>query len=222
MKRVPDDVLGSLRRARIDRATTLMEALVRVGNPMLFAETGDRASCILAAFMGEKVLRRFGVESRPMGVRVVACNPQARPHVLAGTQPSDEEHDVTGATISIAGYLDAAEHHARYGNGAYYNGHVVLVVSEKYVLDLTADQFTRDEHGIVVPPIVFTAEDGFLTEGVPRIVCDLPNGGLISYEFNTDDSWRDSADYTEVADLVMGDFSGKLAAAISAESGVEL
>lgn len=210
-----DDILGALRGARIDRAHTIMEAMVRVCRPMILREIPDPSHCIWAAWVAHRVFKRFGLDTRKIPVKVIAASPQAAPYIKRATLPSPPVLEALGGGYTLCG-------HRGESSEDYYCGHVVVTVSGKHVLDLTADQFTHPDLNVSVPPMFFQAEgDPFMSDGPEAL--DLPDGGVIVYEPNEDRSWEESDNNNDfIMGVEWGPFVEALIAAVSGETGIRL
>jgi hypothetical protein len=104
-------------------------------------------SCIACTRIAVDTLRAFSVRAKPLAVEVVIHNAEAAAHIERG-QPDAIEHDPTAWSMQL-GFAphDLGDH--------VYNGHVVCLVEERRLLDLTLGQASRSEHGIHLGPGVF-------------------------------------------------------------------
>jgi hypothetical protein len=136
-----------------DRVRQLVD---RVGDelPPMMTELGySRSTCILHTRVATTAIRHFGVRARPLACRLMVCN-QAYVDLRTelGRPPAPDEYTAEAHTVGIG-----------YGSdGPGYDAHVVTVVEDRYVLDLTLDQASRPQRGIVLEPVYFEVSKAFL------------------------------------------------------------
>lgn len=94
--------------------------------------------CILGTRVFIEVARYAGLDARPVPVGAVAMNRAAEPYILART-PIEEWPD---EAWSVGVYR---------GNGMEGPGHLVAVVDGNILVETTARQFDRPQHGVNVP-----------------------------------------------------------------------
>jgi len=153
-------------------------------------------SCIESTRVLIEVARYFGVEVRPLAVRVQLFNAEAWDQLQARV-PLDEW---TGGAFSLG--IDGEA--PRTGK---WNGHLVGL-APGHVIDASADQFSRPAKGITIDgPMVLPRPPGWPASGGPAAWLAPDDGLRIIYEPGVrDPSWRKApawsghrAAYREVA-----------------------
>lgn len=161
--------------------------------PVITAELGySRRTCILHTRIATIVLRELGLRARPLGCRLLAGN--AEWHELCNElgrlpTPDEWEHRDDVWCLGIG-----------FGRGDQrgYDGHVVTVVEERYVVDLTVDQCDRPKYGMRFTPGFFPADRTFLSGAEPAVF--VRDGSLLKYEaLPKDRGFLMVPDWTEVA-----------------------
>lgn len=125
---------------RVERVLTELVASV----PPALHEAGlTPNACVLASRLGVEALRGVRIRARPLAVRATVANPRYTAAAERGELHDDAA--VKRATAEGAWCVVAL--------GATGEvGHVVVVVQERYLLDLTAGQMARPERGIAARP----------------------------------------------------------------------
>lgn len=132
--------------------------------PRLLDEKGyKRDTCILHTRVAVDLLRHAGLRAAPLAVQVAVFNPAfARWANELGRMPTshDDMAATDGAWAVHIGY-GADPRAERPG----FDGHVIATVNGRYALDLTIDQASRPQKGIVVGPHWWIMDDGFAAGG---------------------------------------------------------
>jgi hypothetical protein len=158
---------------------------VHVGDRVGHTAIIDWHCCVLAARIAKTVLAEHYINAKAMKVQVLTYNEKAWQAELRGEEPMSVEGGVVaGCGIKGNGRQEAAD-------PGMLNGHVVLIVENELLLDPSAVQFTKIEHGILVEPLVLdlTAEDGreWLSDpGRHFMGTPLETGGAILYRQSPD------------------------------------
>jgi hypothetical protein len=120
------------------------------------AEGFGRGTCILHTRLAIMRARQDGIRARALACRVHVQNAEwvALTERL-GHPPTEADFEGTEAWAMGIGF---GQGEGRPG----YDAHVVTVVEERYVLDLTIDQANRPQRNILLRPGHFEARDGFL------------------------------------------------------------
>jgi hypothetical protein len=163
----------------------VLQKLASESWPILRAHM-DPDSCIAAARLGVDFLRQWGIHAEPIVCKVAALN------AIMVTSAVEDPGEVLG--LPEGAYIvetDTKE------NGEGFAGHVVLVgkaSGRSFFLDLTAPQFTREEHGIVVArPVFFRCRP---ERPDWELSFELPRGGLLVYRAHTNAAWRRAPAWT--------------------------
>ena len=106
-----------------------------------YLRTKNKTTCVLACRVATDVLRPMGLRAKPVTVGVRAMNDAYARAIEEDRPPSAEE----GAWTVDIGIGPPAE-----GDGL--DAHVVLLVQDRYLLDLTIDQADRPQKGIHTAP----------------------------------------------------------------------
>jgi hypothetical protein len=104
-------------------------------------------SCIACTRIAVDTLRTFGVRAKPLAVEVVIHNADAAAHIERG-EPEAAQHDPAAWSLQLGFVPDDLGDHI-------YNGHVVCLVEQRRILDLTLGQASRPERGVNLGPGVF-------------------------------------------------------------------
>jgi hypothetical protein len=127
-------------------------------------------ACILATRLGVEALRYKGIRARAVPVRLNVFNKQAA-ELLQANVPNEQWTAESGAWVVSIG------HGAVNGDG--WNGHLVIIAQERYLVDLTAAQVQRLHRGIEAEAFWHEARD--LAQGEP-IALGTEDGSLWLYE----------------------------------------
>lgn len=143
--------------AQIER---LLDRMVEV-LPALMTEKGyGRDSCILHSRVAVDFLRRRGLRVRALTVSVSVFNePWAAWLQELGRMPTNDDQPPTNIWSVHIGSGAPDEVKARPG----YDGHVIVIVNERYAVDLTIDQASRPAKGILVGPHWWVVDHSFIT-----------------------------------------------------------
>jgi hypothetical protein len=148
--------------------------------------------CIAATAVLIDVLDYFRLTARPLRVIATVYNPAMSERILREGMPTlaEAERDwFPNGCYSLAAGIGAPE-------SGKWPGHLVAILADKVLIDLTLDQANRPQHDIVLPmPLVaplppdFLAEDGQMAGQV--------NGCRVVYEarpsdhsFDRSNDWR--------------------------------
>lgn len=144
---------GSKERAPLpDELIAILDALITIGHPRLVeANDGWRDICIPAASFAVEVLKAFGISAKPLPVQVLVTTADAWEEALRGELPA------TGYSLGI-GFGDPMP--GRYG------GHLVVLVENTVLLDLTLDQADRPNRDIRLHPEWFGPIDPDFVSGI--------------------------------------------------------
>jgi hypothetical protein len=135
--------------------------------PGVLTEAGfERRSCILHTRLAVMRARKDGIRARALACRVEVLNPEwIALRDRLGREPTSAEWTANPQAWSMgigfgAGEVPLATLDARRRDG--YDAHVVTVVEERHVLDLTIDQANRPQKNIKLRPGFFDASPAFL------------------------------------------------------------
>lgn len=157
-------------------------------------------SCIFSTRVAVMFCKELGITARAMSVRAAVFNSALverydRQTVTNGLPPTAQEmkawqHEPGAACWSVGvGYGDAKP-------GAFA-GHLVAIVEDRFLLDLSIDQADRPERGIVLEPLwIERVEPGLLRGSSPQVMRNSV-GCALRYERHDNDSWMGSPDWTE-------------------------
>jgi len=125
-------------------------------------EAGFRRDiCVLAAWVGQQVLRSYGISARAHAVRAVILNRQMREHVgddldrlfEPWTAELEEELDRRGAWSVLLGWEGRQRADRPRTPGRRFPGHVILETrNPDRLIDPTLDQAARPERGMPLEP----------------------------------------------------------------------
>jgi hypothetical protein len=110
---------------------------------------GEINRCIEWARTQTLVLDLLGVRARAVPVDVMAGNAKATAQLLDNRPFTDADEERGAWTVGV--------HHNQTHAGTGWNGHLVVVVPtrrRRILIDGTADQLSRPEHGIIIPSVL--------------------------------------------------------------------
>lgn len=143
-------------------------------------------SCIGSCRVGMDTLRRLGIPSTPLAVKVAVFNAKAA-EFMAQNKADWVREQRDGAYALGIGYPNEAVELDR------WNGHLILLVGE-YMVDLSIDQTARPEKGIQIRPFYAKLAE-YLSGGLQVLVLN-PQGGTILYEPNPGNAeWKGTPDW---------------------------
>jgi hypothetical protein len=143
-------------------------------------------SCIASTKMGYEVLRYFGVPAVPRAVRMAAFNRTAWQAVEAGQVPDWEGTDAWSVAIAGQG--------APQTRGGW-DGHLVLLVHGRLLLDLSLDQADRPKKGIHLAPTMLLIPDPAAFTAGEWVRYEHEDGTVLGYQRLDDQGWRASRDW---------------------------
>lgn len=153
-------------------------ALRRVADvaPPILSAAFRNDCCIAATGIAYDVFRHFGIASRALPVRFLVANARFIELVDRGEEPlADPTSWAIGVTGSGRRQRRATGEHA-------WDGHLVLVVERRWLLDLTLGQARRPAKGILLPDVfVGTVPPGWPTSDDEQLTYRLRGGCAICY-----------------------------------------
>lgn len=117
------------------------------------------SACILTTRVAVDVLRAYGVRVQPVAAHVEVFNPAYVGHVERG-EPEAAETDPRCWSARL-GFTGEEQEDDR------IDIHVVAVVEDRLLLDLTLDQCSRPEHDVVLTPGIFEGLSPAFVRGEP-------------------------------------------------------
>jgi hypothetical protein len=106
----------------------------------------NNSSCILMSRIGVEYLKSVNVKSELLTVRVQSTSKKKNGDkfvlVIGGRNDIDSEKATELNLIQPS------------GSGIGFNGHLVVLIENKYILDLTSFQMERKERGLIPPSIL--------------------------------------------------------------------
>jgi hypothetical protein len=123
------------------QAIRWMELMCETLPPRLTAAGFSRGTCILHTRLATMLAREAGIRARPLRCNVVVANGKWL-ELAEELDRMPETREWRGGEWSLG------IGHGREVGQPGYDGHVVVVVEERWVLDLTLDQANRPQHGI--------------------------------------------------------------------------
>lgn len=144
--------------------------------PAQMTEAGfNRDTCILHSRVAVDVLRELGVRARPLACRMMAGNDSWRALSLKlGRYPVPDEWEPETWCLGIGYGPDPRLERPR------YDGHVIVVVNERWAVDLTLDQASRPAKGMELRPHFWQVEREFLRGDQPEVFF-TEGGSVVTY-----------------------------------------
>lgn len=155
----------------------------------------NRESCILSTKIVCDLFNQIGVRAMPVTVDVIGMNQVAYEKSQKGIDLDISEGSPDFASRCKVDPL------AENPEGTTWPGHLVLVAG-RWMFDPSADQFARPDFDFIVRPMMVEFEsdemlEAWLYEGL-RQGCELPDGGVISYQAHPDVlTYRVSSDWED-------------------------
>lgn len=187
----------------IKQRVEVVRLLVEMARPMILRRFRP-SSCIASTRVAIDVLARFGMPAEPLPVTVYICNEIFARHVERVGQPATEEEarrlfEVDGGhTILIGDRPDA--------DTQGYPGHLVCLLRPDLMIDLSIDQATRPQKGIVLRPFAVPVTADFVDGRSARVVGQ--NGCVLRYQrhphrgFKNSGDWRDASRTAPIVDEI--------------------
>jgi len=186
----------------VTEVAAILDALVDCAPPVIASVATARARCIAATMTGLRVLDYFGVEAEPRPVWIECYNPAwvawAREHPGAGP-PSEADH---AELAGRGGKVLAIGPQALTPDG--WPGHLIIAAGALAV-DLDAQQFTRQDAGIALPPAI-----AFAWPEYPEPVAYKIDGCVLIYRPLDNDGWRTGVDVKRAGDHVFRWVAGQI------------
>jgi hypothetical protein len=173
----------------VSRDLAVVETLVAVARPIIL--TRYRAdSCIASTRIAIDALAHFGVDAEPFACLAMAYNKRYGERLQAGLAPLDDP-DSFSITIGLIDRIEAYERRKAVGH--------VLALTHDDVIDLSIDQASRPEQGIVLEPFAFPRPPHFTEQRTTLI--DEDTGGALVYDPRPDERpWLPSSRWRRAGD----------------------
>lgn len=185
----------------LERAKLIIDTYGEIARPIILRSFA-KDSCIASTAITLDVLRRYRIPARALPVEAVAYNAQFVKRVEEeGRWPKDREESAVWYKESRAhAVFVTSKVHDLATPTSEWVGHVVTLVMDRIVVDLTVDQFGTwmmkypelEKH----KGIAFPASDEFV-DGDEWDGIDLPGGGHIDYRRDEENrGYRKARDWT--------------------------
>lgn len=157
-----------------------------------------KRSCILSGKILCDLYAQLGIRAMPLAVDVIAANEIALQKEQSGEgfDPEDENEPAFAARCMVVPGGGDPDSNA-------WLAHLVVLADGKYICDISADQFSFPDKGIIVKPSMFAFEDSdqleaWLYGAHERRGVNLPGGGFLSYEAHPEEtSYTESPDWID-------------------------
>lgn len=179
----------------------ILDSLVHVGRPILL-QYFSLDSCIASSNVSRQILWAHHIYAEAAPVKAYVVNAKGDEFLRKG-HPEWVKGMRDGAYAVGVGYGGP--------NPDKWDGHLVLVVDHRYLVDMSGDQFARPEYGIEVKPFYARLDGVDLTGRKSRLALGLPNGGVLLYEGDPDNQlFRRAPDWLRPYREVVRDVSKAL------------
>ena len=148
-----------------NKAEKEMQHLIERGRPLIL-EIASARSCISSTRLAVEYLRGRNIKAEPLTVRAHVLSPAMVEKINQyGGLPEDKAtidrwYEESDQVWGIG--LGMSEIPAEAGN---WPGHLVALVENKYLLDLSIDQASRPERGLLLEPFFIEVPSDFLQGG---------------------------------------------------------
>lgn len=156
-------------------------------------------SCMMSSRLVSEVYRAMGLTCMPLVVQVTAMNAEA-------WKAAQEEGKVElYAGPDDPAYACQIRHDPSQHSETALQGHVTVIVSNRYLVDASIDQLTRKARNLYVEPFIadFTTSQVSLEDflGGEQVALDLPKGGGLIYEAHPEDlAYLEFVDWEPIED----------------------
>lgn len=176
-----------------ERVGLAVTTLARIAPPV-FRKLYTPNCCVVATKIAIDTLAAVGVRARPINTRYTALN---RKYIALvekhGRYPEsvDELHEWTDKLGAWSLSTDVGNHDGGFG------GHLIALVAEHVMLDLSASQAARPAKGIHIPgPVIGAVPRPWPVGAIAPV--ELDQGGFLMYERVADDPvYRDAPDWKD-------------------------
>jgi hypothetical protein len=160
------------------------------------------ACCLAATRIAVEVLGRFDFSVRPLVVKVAVHNPAlvAKGRLPASNEEARRWREEDNAAVAVCGAQGAGRH-------GHWPGHLVAIVAERCLIDLSLPQVNRADRDIALTPLLCKVESAFLA-GTARLAF-LLNHCRVVYDALPDDrsfdgigDWHDAAMHREAIEAI--------------------
>lgn len=136
-----------------------------------------RNECFIGTRASIEVCKRLGWRSRPLTVAAFLTKMDAK--IASGTNASGALTFSSTDTTQDDGLFDTA-----------WDGHLLTLVANRWLVDVTADQFSRPEHGLTLNnPIILEVDEYPVRPGSQYAGHEPDTGLVIVYKVVDDDTY---------------------------------
>lgn len=143
-------------------------------------------SCIASTKVAVKVLSHFKIPVRPKCFSVEIMNPKYR-------ELFDQQHCHPTKENGDAWLAQGAWEIAIDGHTPDSSGHVVAIVADKFLLDLSLDQASRPHKNLKLEPALLPLPDNW--SGQPVLLYEEPDGMRLMYHRVDNENYRKANDW---------------------------
>ena len=119
----------------------IVETYKRIARPMMLNFLLNRQTCIASARITQEVMRTFGLHTRVIPVKLAVECQELKYAYVSGFDEAEQEHIKRTA--------------ANWRNrGQGWQGHLVLRVAHRWLIDPSIDQIESPEHGLTLGPSI--------------------------------------------------------------------
>lgn len=144
----------------------------------------QRESCMVTAHLVGEIYRAMGINSIPIVVGVTAMNAEALKAAEEGRRVELQSASSSKAFATTIPY-DPERH-----SEDALQGHVALLVANRYLLDPSIDQLSRPARGLTIEPMLMEFDENVTAQQFldgARVSFGLPDGGMLIYEPHPED-----------------------------------
>jgi hypothetical protein len=145
----------------------VVEAFTSVARPLMLEYLDGPSQCIACVRITEQVLGRFGIAVRPVPVSMVVQCSEKRVAFVAGFDKRVRKAMRAKATAW-------AKRAARTGSG--WEGHLICIAGDRWLIDPTLDQASAPHLGFVIPPddmLCFDVREQLQSVSIEHMATDL-------------------------------------------------
>jgi hypothetical protein len=163
-----------------------LDRFARVARPIMLRWMTPN-SCIGATKLAQLVLRHFAIELVPVATAFGFEVADAKYGYVSGVRGKEKAR----IRREAAAWVD------RYSGSEMWNGHLVGIAAERFLLDCSFDQVSSPEHGVVVDPVCLLIDMGrdgaaeFRESGQVELGLVMDDGrkARVMYSPMSDHSW---------------------------------
>lgn len=183
------------------KVTRYLERMCQHVPHLMTAAGYGRDTCILQTRVGISALALMRIPARPLPVKCVVMNAPYRKHVFE--RPREEHDTLTPEEVEAIKATGAWSVQLGLGPNPLdvrprYDGHLLMVVKDRWVVDLSLDQASRPDRDINLHPFVIDAPA--FARGKTPFLPVMFGGTSVVYTHHDNHTYLNAPDWTMVGE----------------------